>query len=288
MATCTGIAGTTLTKAPGISYWPRISIVTPSYNQGRFLEKAILSILNQKYPNLEYMVLDGGSTDNSVDIIKRYSNQLSHWESGPDKGQAAAIAEGFAFSSGTILGWLNSDDMLMPDALINVANAFLAAPEICAVTGRCVIIDTDGKPFAVNIPIIRCWRSMLYFGSGFYQMATFWRKSAYEAVGQLNAEMYFSFDADLFLRLRKYGQIEAINSYLAAYRSHKRSKTTNNQRIMRAENRMIQKTYSNVNDITVILSHVAKRLRPVQRIRNRVFWHRDKHKLIELCRVVQT
>ncbi len=268
--------------------WPKISIVTPSYNQAQFLERTILSVLNQNYPNLEYIVMDGGSTDNSVEIIKRYSNQLSHWESGPDKGQAAAIAKGFASSSGTILGWLNSDDMLMPNALINAAKAFMASSEICAVTGRCVIIDTDGKPFSVSIPIMRCWRSMLYLGTGFYQMATFWKKSAYEAVGQLNTEMHFSFDADLFLRLRKYGRIEAINSYLAAYRSHKESKTTTNQRIMRSENRMIQKRYSNVNDITVILSHVAKRVRPVRRIRNRIFWHRDKHKLIELCRVAQT
>jgi len=271
-----------------MSTLPKITIVTPSYNQGQYLEQTILSVLRQQYPNLEYMVLDGGSTDNSVEIIRRYADKLTYWKSAPDKGQSAAIADGFALASGDIIGWLNSDDMLMPNALINVANAFLAAPEICAVTGRCVIIDTDGKPFAVSIPIIRCWRSMLYLGSGFYQMATFWKKSAYEAVGQLNAEMYFSFDADLFLRLRKYGQIEAINSYLAAYRSHKKSKTTTNQRIMRAENRMIQKNYSNVNDITVILSHVAKRLRPVQRIRNRVFWYRDKHKLIKLCSATQS
>ena len=129
---------------------------------------------------------------------------------------------------------------------------------------------------------------MLYLGTGFYQMATFWKKSAYEAVGQLNTDMYFSFDADLFLRLRKYGQIKAIDSYLAAYRSHKESKTTTKQRIMRSENRMIQKRYSSINDFTVILSHVAKRLRPVRRIRNRFFWYRDKSKILELCKAAQT
>lgn len=267
---------------------PKISIITPSYNQGEYLKQTILSVLGQEYPNLEYIIMDGGSTDNSVEIIKRYADRISFWKSGPDKGQSAAIAEGFALSSGEIVGWVNSDDILLPKALMNVAKAFLASSEICAVTGRCAIIDTNGKPFSVAIPIMRSWMSMLYLGTGFYQMATFWKKSAYEAVGQLNAEMYFSFDADLFLRLRKYGRIEAINSYLAAYRSHKKSKTTTNQRIMRAENRMIQKRYSNVNDITVILSHVAKRLRPVRRIRNRFFWYRDKHKLIELCRVSQT
>jgi len=270
-----------------MSTLPKITIVTPSYNQGPYLEQTILSVLSQQYPNLEYIIMDGGSTDNSVEIIKRYADRLSYWESGPDKGQAAAIVKGFELSSGTILGWLNSDDMLMPNALINVANAFLATPEICAVTGRCVIIDEGGKPFLVSIPIIRSWRSMLYFGSGFYQMATFWKKSAYEAVGKLNTEMYFSFDADLFLRLRKYGRTEAINSYLAAYRAHKKSKTTTNQPIMRAENRMIQKKYSKVNNITVLASHVAKRLRPVSRIRNRIFWYRDKHKLIELSKTAQ-
>lgn len=267
---------------------PKISIITPSYNQGEYLKQTILSVLGQQYPNLEYIIMDGGSTDNSVEIIKRYADRLSFWKSGPDKGQSAAIAEGFALSTGEIVGWVNSDDILLPKALMNVAKAFLASSEICAVTGRCAIIDTNGKPFSVAIPIMRSWMSMLYLGTGFYQMATFWKKSAYEAVGQLNAEMYFSFDADLFIRLRKYGRIEAINSYLAAYRSHKKSKTTTNQRIMRSENRMIQKRYSNVNDITVILSHVAKRVRPIRRIRNRIFWYRDKHKLTELCRIAQT
>jgi len=270
------------------SEWPRISIVTPSYNQGQFLEKTILSVLNQRYPNLEYIVLDGGSVDNSVDIIKRYVDQLSHWESGPDKGQAAAIAKGFKYSTGTILGWLNSDDLLMPNALTEVAETFMSSREICAVTGRCVIVDSDGKPFSVNIPVERSWRTMLYLGTGFYQMATFWRRSAYEAVGQLNSQMYFSFDADLFLRLRKYGRIEVTKNYLAAYRWHRKSKTKNSQRIMRAENRMIQKRYAKVNDLVVVFSHVFKRIRPIDRIRSRIFWHIDKRKLTELCRVSQT
>jgi glycosyltransferase involved in cell wall biosynthesis len=276
------------TRVENISVWPKISIVTPSYNQGQFLERTILSVLNQKYPNLEYIVLDGGSTDNSIDIIKQYSNKLSHWETGPDKGQAEAIAKGFASSTGTILGWLNSDDMLMPNALMKVAETFMSSSEICAVTGQCVIVDINGKPFSVNIPVMRSWRSMLYLGTGFYQMATFWTKSAYEAIGQLNADMYFSFDADLFLRLRKYGRIAVTNTYLAAYRWHKKSKTKNNQRIMRAENRMIQKKYGNLSDLAVMLSHVVKRIRPVNRIRSKIFWHLDKHKLMEMCRIAQT
>lgn len=96
---------------------PRITIVTPSYNQGQFLERTIVSVLQQGYPNLEYIVMDGGSTDGSVDVIKKYQDRLTYWESGPDQGQSEAINKGFAKSSGEILGWLNSDDTLEPGAL---------------------------------------------------------------------------------------------------------------------------------------------------------------------------
>lgn len=268
--------------------WPKISIVTPSYNQGRFLGKTIQSVLNQNYPNLEYLIFDGGSSDGSVEVIKQYADMLTYWKSAPDKGQADAIAQGFAMASGDILGWLNSDDILMPNALINVAKAFLTAPEICAVTGRCVIIDAQGRPFAVDIPTIRSWKLMLYLGAGFWQMATFWKKSAYDAVGQLDTEMYFSFDADLFVRLRKYGEFKVIPNYLAAYRHHKATKTSNSQRIMRAENSAILRRYTNAGGFIIELSHIAERLRPIRRIRNKVFWYRVKHKLIELYRAAQT
>lgn len=264
---------------------PKITIVTPSYNQGQYLERTILSVLCQEYPALEYIIIDGGSTDNSVEIIRRYADRLNYWHSAPDKGQADAIARGFELATGDILGWLNSDDMLMPNALINVANAFLATRGICAVIGRCVVINAEGKPFGVNIPIIRSWRAMLYLGTGFAQMATFWQKSAYHAVGQLDSAMYFSFDADLFVRLKKYGEFKLIPNYLSAYRSHKASKTSNSPHIMRTENCAILQRYTNASGFIIELSHIAKRLRPIRRIRNKLFWYRDKHKLVELCRV---
>src|SRR5207249_7181500 len=103
---------------------PRVTIVTPSYNQGQFLERTIVSVLDQHYPNLEYIVMDGGSTDNSIEIIKRYSKYLAHWVSERDGGQPEAINRGFKLSSGEILGWLNSDDRLEPEALKIVAENF--------------------------------------------------------------------------------------------------------------------------------------------------------------------
>src|SRR5579862_8824120 len=104
--------------------WPRITVVTPSFQQGRFLEETIRSVLGQGYPNLDYIVIDGGSTDQSVEIIQKYAAQLSYWVSEPDHGQANAVNKGFQRSTGEILGWLNSDDLLLPGALFTIGRAF--------------------------------------------------------------------------------------------------------------------------------------------------------------------
>lgn len=114
---------------------PKISIVTPSFNQGKYLEKTILSVLEQDYPNLEYIIIDGGSTDNSVEIIKKYEKHLAYWVSEPDRGQSHAINKGFGHATGEILGWLNSDDYYAPGAPQAIAEAFLANPDVGAIVG---------------------------------------------------------------------------------------------------------------------------------------------------------
>ena len=121
--------------------WPRISIVTPSFNQGRFLERTILSVLNQNYPNLEYIVMDGGSTDESVEIIKKYENYLAYWISEKDNGQSDAIKKGFQKSTGEILAWLNSDDIYLSGALRGVAGFFRDGKGTEVVYGNRYIID---------------------------------------------------------------------------------------------------------------------------------------------------
>ena len=123
---------------------PRITIVTPSYQQGRWLERSIRSVLDQGYPNLEYMVLDGGSTDASVGIIERYGDRLARWSSGPDGGQAAAVDAGWRSATGEILGWLNSDDFYLPGTLELVGRWFADHPDRGFVYGRCRLVDPDG------------------------------------------------------------------------------------------------------------------------------------------------
>ena len=124
---------------------PRISIVTPSYNQARFLEKTIRSVLDQEYPNLEYIVMDGGSDDGSVEILRRYSNRLTYWRSSRDDGQADAIKRGFTLATGDILGWVNSDDLLLPGSLEHVAHQFRQHRGADFLAGGFVPIDENGR-----------------------------------------------------------------------------------------------------------------------------------------------
>ena len=119
--------------------YPKISIVTPSYNQGQFIEETILSVLDQDYPDLEYLIIDGGSTDNTIDIIRKYSKHLTYWVSEPDRGQSHAINKGFAICTGEIFNWLNSDDLLLNNALSSVAEAYCSSEaEYKIVVGNCI------------------------------------------------------------------------------------------------------------------------------------------------------
>src|SRR5258708_33872657 len=125
--------------------WPRISIVTPSYNQGQFLEETLRSVLLQGYPNLEYIIMDGGSSDNSAEIIEKYAPQLAYWESKPDSGQTHAINKGLKRSTGTIMGWLNSDDILLPKSLCRIAETFSAQPSTMIATGFRKVYDAQSR-----------------------------------------------------------------------------------------------------------------------------------------------
>src|SRR5882672_2272557 len=125
--------------------WPKVTIVTPSYNQGEFLEETIRSVLLQGYPNLEYIIIDGGSTDRSVEIIRRYEKWLAHWVSERDRGQSDAINKGFSRSTGDICAYLNSDDVYLPHALLSVARLFEKHPDAALLYGDCQLIDESSR-----------------------------------------------------------------------------------------------------------------------------------------------
>lgn len=210
----------------------KITIVTPSFNQGAFLEATITSVLNQSYPSVEYIVLDGGSTDGSAEIIKRHAARLAHWSSGPDGGQAAAIRKGFELGTGEILCWLNSDDLLLPDALTRVAAYFEAHPDAEAVSGGAYLITAEGSlynRFKCNYTLgVRATHSrfVIYGQEGVYQQATFWRRSAYDAVGGIDPTFRFAMDLDLFARLARRRRFGRIPHVLACFRLHNESKTS--------------------------------------------------------------
>jgi glycosyltransferase involved in cell wall biosynthesis len=206
--------------------WPKISIVTPSYNQGQFLEETIRSVLLQNYPNLEYIIMDGGSTDGSVEIIKQYENHLSYWISEKDKGQADAIQRAFEKATGEIIGWINSDDYFMPDALSTAAKEFLKQPDMELLIGGYLVIRASGKKICKYYSFPQSFESLLCNGPLFGQMATFWTKNAFFDVGALDVSLEFCFDYDLFLRLTKRKRPGKINHILAAYRLHEDTKTS--------------------------------------------------------------
>ena len=218
---------------------PKITVVTPSYNQGRYLEKAIRSVLAQNYPNIEYIVLDGGSTDDSRRIIEKYSDRISYWRSEPDGGQASALAEGFEMASGEIFCWINSDDMLLPGALSYVGNFFARHPEKQWLVGSSVEINENDriirykKAFPVNMKV------MASVAMSFCQQSCFWRKELYERVGGLNKQMQFCMDYDLFIRFARVTKPKWANRSLGVYRKHSEAKTAQLDRIKREEDAII-------------------------------------------------
>lgn len=188
----------------GLSFdgvYPRITIVTPCYNQARFVEETLRSVLLQGYPNLEYIVVDGGSTDGSTEIIRRYERYLSYWVSERDNGQAHAINKGFAMATGEILGWLNSDDILLPGALHSVARAF-RSQHVDFVFGQRRFIDEQSRFVGeFVIPVRNPLNYMLYGMGALNQECCFWRRSILDVVGGLDESLHYALDYDFFLRV---------------------------------------------------------------------------------------
>jgi len=198
-----------------------ISIITPSYNQAAFLEETIQSVIGQEYPHKEYIVIDGGSSDGSIEIIRRYSDRLSHWVSEPDRGQSHAINKGFALARGDVLAWLNSDDLYMPGALRAIAELFFQHPEVDLIYGDYIYTDVGGKVMRRR----HVFSSMLLYHDYLGQPAVFFRRSLWEKVGCLDESLHYCMDWDLFLRMWKVSRSRHLPTVLATYRLHNTAKS---------------------------------------------------------------
>ena len=205
--------------------FPRISIVIPSYNQGQFLEETILSVLNQQYPNLELFVVDGGSNDNSIDIIRKYEQYITWWVSEKDKGQSEAINKGFKKATGEIVGWLCSDDLYTPGTLMKVAAEFSTASfQTGLIHGGTVLFNARKeveKRFNYLNPCIESYVSGIVFS----QPSTFYKKKYLDQVGYVDESFHYGMDFDLFMRLSLVSLFIPSNDVFSRYRLHEQSKS---------------------------------------------------------------
>ncbi len=205
---------------------PLVSIITPSFNQAPFIAATIESVLNQDYPNLEYIIVDGGSTDGSVEIIKSYADKLAWWVSEKDKGQTDAINKGFSRSKGQILAWLNSDDTYEPNAIREAVDFLLQNPTVGLVYGDCNFIDEKGYKFgkfnAAQTDLAKLQRGYVHIP----QQASFWRAELWQEVAPLDDSFYFAMDYDLWVRLAKISELRYLSGRnWANFRLHSDAKS---------------------------------------------------------------
>ena len=201
----------------------KISIITPSFNQGAFIEQTIKSVLNQNYPNLEYIIIDGGSSDNTVDIIKKYEKHLKYWVSEPDRGQSHALNKGFKKATGDIIAWINSDDYYLSDTLKQISELFKQNPDIDIIYGDVInFSETKENYFKVKEfePLDFLSRISIH------QPGVFWRRKLLDKAGLLDESLHYAMDYDLWMRLFFNYKSLKINKPFAKFRMHPNSKTT--------------------------------------------------------------
>ena len=205
---------------------PLVTIITPSFNQGKYIEESILSIINQDYNNIEFIIMDGGSRDNSVDIIKKYESQITYWESKPDKGQTHALNKGFKIAKGDYIGWLNSDDWIQPNLVSKICETFSLDDKIGTVYGHLNIIGNDDK----TIEIRKNPKNSDYFAfldgkASVNQIGSFHRRSLLQKFGYLDESLNYVMDYELWLRLGQHSNFFQLPYIVGTHRLHDKTKT---------------------------------------------------------------
>jgi glycosyltransferase involved in cell wall biosynthesis len=211
------------------SNYPPISVVIPSFNQGQYIEETLISVIGQQYPNLEIIVVDGGSTDNTVSILEKYSNKLSYWHSKKDEGQADAINQGIRLSHGSIVCWLNSDDLYLPGTLIDIGERFRGKiNQAHLIYGSAIgIHENNLYPSANNETTASFNSSTLTYFDYIVQPSAFWTRKLWENTGELNTCYKYVLDWDWFIRASKLIDFEYVPKFYSLYRHHKDHKTIN-------------------------------------------------------------
>jgi len=223
--------------------WPKISIVTPSYNQGKFIEETIRSILLQNYPNLEYIIIDGGSTDETIDIVKKYDKWITYWVSELDRGQSHAINKGIEKCTGDIFNWINSDDFLLPQALFYIAS-YSWGNNVAALIGRGHKINFKGSriyspfPHKVNTEKLIDWNN-----NNFMQPACFFKRSVFDKVGKLDENIFGCFDVDLWIRISRKFKFDILNKDIAHAYIHENAKTVGSSEKVKIETYLLMVKY---------------------------------------------
>ena len=235
---------------------PKISVITPSYNQGKFLEQTIQSVLNQEYPNLEYIIIDGGSTDDSVSIIKKYQDQLTFWESKKDNGQADALNKGFSKATGDILCWINSDDYFLSNVFHEIST-YDWKPQVGAVAGIGHIINLNKEIIYTPKYYSPITTETLFHWShskDFMQPACFFTKEAWEVCGPFNTQLYFCMDVDFWIKISNNFSIDRIDKVFAHAYAHEDAKTTAEEDKMRLETYLMISSHGGIKEARIGLN----------------------------------
>ncbi|UUX91806.1 glycosyltransferase family 2 protein [Methanoplanus endosymbiosus] len=236
-------------KMPFYCSNPKITIITPSFNQGEFIEETILSVLNQNYPNLEYIIIDGGSTDSSVDIIKKYGKKLEYWVSEPDGGQTDAIKKGCNMATGDIIGYLNSDDLYYPNSLMEVADYFRKNPDIVMVYGDALHINREGSLMSVihtgQIDLQNYLSNLFYIP----QPAVFFRTCVFDEIGYFDISYHLAMDKEYWTRIMVNYKIGYLPKILAKLRIYDEAKSSSEKYKYLAEHlRILDWFFTNIGN----------------------------------------
>jgi glycosyltransferase involved in cell wall biosynthesis len=223
---------------------PKITIITPSYQQASFLERTIRSVLDQNYPFLEYMVIDGASTDGSVGVIKRFEDRIAWWVSEKDNGQSDAINKGLARATGDIVGWINSDDTMAPGSLHAIGSYYAAHPDCEFLYGHTNLIDADDRVIRRLIAVPANAHDLITYNRNlFSQPGTTWKRSLMEKTGPLDQSLHYTMDCDFYIRAAKVARLHMIPRHLANLRIHGQTKSNTMRDKMDAEQHLLDSRY---------------------------------------------